>query len=126
MICIFPETFSPLPGHPGTSGTGWHWLCSGVHVEAGAIVWGTGWMGLVTPSTLRPGTVEVLALRGLGEAGTTRVLVLNPCCSGLFPISVWKENECCSCKIIPNPSCLSSSAGLARGLWLPALLGAMC
>lgn len=66
-----------------------------------------------TPSTLCPGTIEVSVLRGLGAAGAAHVLVLNPCCSGLFPISVWKENECCSCKIIPNPSCLSSSTGLA-------------
>lgn len=82
---------------------------------------GPGWMGSVPPEWFAPKGplgfgLPMGSAKRVGErvAPHVRVLALNPswrCRSSLLPISVWKENECCSCKIIPNPSCLSSGAG---------------
>lgn len=83
------------------------------------------------PSCLSP--IEVPALESLndpaeqgGACMDPHVLVLHRSlrCRSRLLISVWEENGCCSCKIIPDPSRLSSARGWREGPAPRALIAA--
>ena len=94
-----------------------------------------GRAGSAPPRAVRPrAPIGVSPLGGLGESAKRVGACVDPralalprssrCRSGLLLISVWKENGCCSCKIIPNPSRLSSARQRRAGarVRLPARL----
>lgn len=133
-------------GHPYTAG-GEALMCSSAITGVGRISvppafcptgmsapGGSRWIR-VPKAVCSRAPIRVSSLRALGErAGGCARACVEPCAlalhrssrrlSGLLLISVWEENECCSCTIIPTPSRLSSAQrrGAGARVRLPACL----